>query len=101
MHVDTSTVDLSTPESKHRTLTEGAAQHRADASRLEAQATELRARAAGMDDKPGLTDTADSFRREAGKLMEDAAQRLGAAAAFEERATDFAAERVTGGGGTS
>jgi hypothetical protein len=86
MELDLSTIDLSTPETRHQTLLDAAANHRLDANRIEAEAAEHRARAAGMDDKPGLADSAAGLRAEAVRLDEDANARRGAARAFEERA---------------
>ena len=55
---------------------------------------ELRHEAAGLDDKPGMQETAARLRREARAITEDADSRRGWARACEERAAEFADERV-------
>jgi hypothetical protein len=88
------TVDLSTPESKARTLIDAATAARADAARLNEQADERRAEAAALDDKPGMVATAEQFRREATQLEQDAQERIGRALAYEEASIAAASERA-------
>ena len=95
MNVDTSSIDLSTPESKATTLRETAANHRRDAARLEAEATEFRARAAALDDMPGRGEDAENNRNRAREADDDAARRRGTARAFDERADDFHGQRAS------
>jgi len=87
-------IDASDPESKARTLNSAATTARADASRLTEQADEMARQAAAMDDKPGMAAAAQDLRAEAQKLHDDAVGRIGWARAFEEAATDMAAERA-------
>lgn len=87
-------VDLSTPESKARTLINAATAARADANRLNEQADKLKAEAAALDDKPGMTATAEQMRREANGLQEDASDRIGRAQAYEEASIQAASERA-------
>ncbi len=90
MTTDTSSIDLSTPESKHRTLTAAAAKLRSEAVNVDGEADQFTARAAKLDGLKGMTEHADAARREAERLRVDANTRRGTARAFEE-----AADQVT------
>jgi hypothetical protein len=83
-------VDSSTPATLSATLANAADAARQDAAAKQAQADELRREAAGMEDKPGLTESAERLLEEAANAEDDAEQRLCMAAAFDERAANEA-----------
>jgi hypothetical protein len=90
-----SMIDRSTPESLHNSLREAADTARRDGQEMTEKADELRATAAGLEDKPGMKGAAENFLREASALDETALTRLGMATAFDERADRVAAERAS------
>jgi hypothetical protein len=79
-------VDSSTAKTLSESLANAADSARADAAAKQERASELRVEAAGMEDKPGMADAATNLIAEAVKAEDDAEQRLGMAAAFEDRA---------------
>lgn len=87
-------VDLSTPESKARTLMDASTAARMDAHRLGDQADKFRTEAAALDDKPGMVSVAEDLRRQATALEEDVSTRQGMARAYDEAAAELAAERA-------
>lgn len=84
-------IDNSTPQTLATTLTEAAGAARVDASKYQEKAAELRAEAAGLDDKPGMRDAAQNFLREAAECDAVAENRLGMAAAYDNRSAQVAA----------
>lgn len=87
-------IDLTSPESKARTLMDASTAARMDAARLGEQADKFRAEAAALDDKPGMVATAEDYRKQAAALDEDVSTRLGMARAYEDAAAEMAAERA-------
>lgn len=85
------TVDQSTPQTLRQTLIEASNQARAAANEMDAKARDLRTEAAGLSEKPDMSDTAERLLREAAGLEETAEKRRGMAAAYDDRAATVAA----------
>lgn len=78
-------IDTSTPETFRATCAEAADRCRADATRLEEKASDLRGQAQGWIEK-GSEAIAEPLLHEASRLEETAQQRLQAAAAYDDNA---------------
>jgi HD-GYP domain-containing protein (c-di-GMP phosphodiesterase class II) len=87
----TSRVDTSTPATTRATLSSVADAARVDAAKLQEEATNLRRSAADLHDMPGMRAEAESLLREASAKEEDAEERLGMAAGFDNQASQVPA----------
>jgi hypothetical protein len=81
-------IDNSTPQTLASTLAEAADAARLDAETCQGKAEDLRAEAAGLEDKPGMREAAESFLREAVQWEETAENRRGMAAAYDTKAAE-------------
>lgn len=86
-------IDPSTPETRAATLRVASEAARTDAANLSEKAERLDREAAGLADKPKMAAAANGMRIEASKARDTADQRVGMAAAYEQVAEEFAAER--------